>query len=150
MHPGRWFEDTFENPQWRKIKQMQPLWLCILWGRKFEDSSENTQWTKVEQMSDSGIVCFLIFYKEEPKSFHQKCDLVNARMQQAIYSKSTLNACSKLDVNIRHVIIFVERGSVWPFNLSIIIFLNAQYFLENPMLIVKFTNIAISLDCFTP
>ena len=27
---GRQFEDTFENAQWRKDKQMQPIWLCIL------------------------------------------------------------------------------------------------------------------------
>ena len=24
------FEDTFENAQWRKVKQMQPMRLCLL------------------------------------------------------------------------------------------------------------------------
>ena len=27
---GRKFEETFENAQWRKIIQMQPMWLCNL------------------------------------------------------------------------------------------------------------------------
>ena len=30
LFSGRQFEDTFENAQWRKDKQMQPTWLCIL------------------------------------------------------------------------------------------------------------------------
>ena len=36
-------EDTFENAQWRKVKQMPPMWLCILSGRRFDDAFENTQ-----------------------------------------------------------------------------------------------------------
>ena len=32
------FENTFEKTQWRKDKQMQPVWLCILFCRPFEDS----------------------------------------------------------------------------------------------------------------
>ena len=54
MHPmwlcilwGRQFGETFENTQWRKIKQMQPMRLCILWGRQFEETFENTQWRKI-------------------------------------------------------------------------------------------------------
>ena len=35
---GRPFEDTHENAQWRKVKQMQPVWLCIFSGRQFEDT----------------------------------------------------------------------------------------------------------------
>ena len=26
---------TFEIVQWRKVQQMQPVWLCILSGRRF-------------------------------------------------------------------------------------------------------------------
>ena len=36
--------------QWRKVKQMQPIWLCILWSRPFEDSFDNAQWRKTKQM----------------------------------------------------------------------------------------------------
>ena len=41
---------TFENPQWRKVKQMQPMWLCFFLGRRFEDTFENPHWRKVIQM----------------------------------------------------------------------------------------------------
>ena len=41
------FEDTFENAQWRKVKQMQPMWLCICLCKCFEDTFEKTQWRKV-------------------------------------------------------------------------------------------------------
>ena len=44
------FEDTFENTQWREVKQMQPMWLCLFSGRRFEETFENTQWGKVKQM----------------------------------------------------------------------------------------------------
>ena len=40
--------DTFENTQWRKVTQMQPMWLCFLWSKQFESALENTQnWTNV-------------------------------------------------------------------------------------------------------
>ena len=45
---GRQFEDTFENAQWRKVKQMQSVWLCLFWGRPFEETYEDSQWRKVK------------------------------------------------------------------------------------------------------
>ena len=47
---GRRFEETFENTQWRKVKQMQSMRLCIFSGKQFEATFENTQWRKVKQM----------------------------------------------------------------------------------------------------
>ena len=43
---GRPFEATFENAQWRKVKQMQPMRLYIIICKFFEDSFKNTQWRK--------------------------------------------------------------------------------------------------------
>ena len=40
---SRHFEVTFENTQWRKAKQMQPVWICIFSGRQFEEAFENAQ-----------------------------------------------------------------------------------------------------------
>ena len=37
------FEDTFENTQWRKVKQMQHVWLSIYSGRQFENAFESSQ-----------------------------------------------------------------------------------------------------------
>ena len=42
--------ESYKNTQWRKVKQMLPMWLCILTGKRFEDTFENTQWRKVEHM----------------------------------------------------------------------------------------------------
>ena len=44
------FEDTFENSQWTKVVQMQPMCLCILLCKRFKNTFENTQWRKVKQM----------------------------------------------------------------------------------------------------
>ena len=35
------FKDTFENAQWGKVKQMQPMWLCILLCNSFEITHAN-------------------------------------------------------------------------------------------------------------
>ena len=47
---GQAIEEAFENAQWRKVKQMQPMRLCICSGMQFEDTSENAQWKKIKQM----------------------------------------------------------------------------------------------------
>ena len=40
IHSGKQFEDTFENAQQRKIKQMQLMLLCLFSGWKFENISK--------------------------------------------------------------------------------------------------------------
>ena len=47
---GRQFEETFENPLWRKVLQVQPLRLCICWVSDFEGTLENSLWYKTTQM----------------------------------------------------------------------------------------------------
>ena len=42
LFSGRRFEDTCENAQWRKVKQMQPMRLCILKGRQVEETHTKT------------------------------------------------------------------------------------------------------------
>ena len=39
------FEETFENAHWRKIKEMQPVWLCLfwVWPKFFEGTHEEAQ-----------------------------------------------------------------------------------------------------------
>ena len=41
---------NLEEKDRHEVKQMQPMWLCILSGRQFEDTFENAQRRKVEQM----------------------------------------------------------------------------------------------------
>ena len=52
------FEDTFDNAQWRKIKQKQSMWLCFFTGRRFEDTLENAQWRKIKQMQPMWLCLF--------------------------------------------------------------------------------------------
>ena len=44
---------THLKTQWRKVKEMQPVWLCIFLCKCFEDPFENTQWRKVKQMQQT-------------------------------------------------------------------------------------------------
>ena len=53
-------EDTFENPQWRKVKQMQPMWLCIHICKRFVGTFENTQWRKIKQMQPVWLCILLL------------------------------------------------------------------------------------------
>ena len=45
MHWSKCIEDTFDNAQWRKAKQLPPMWLCLFSGRRFEE----TQWGKAKK-----------------------------------------------------------------------------------------------------
>ena len=47
---GRPFEETHDNTHWRKVEQMQPMWLCFLSGKQFEDTHDDTQWRNIKQM----------------------------------------------------------------------------------------------------
>ena len=58
----RWFEDTYENAQWWKVQQMQPVWLCLNWSKFFEEPCEKTHWTKVKQMQ---LVWFCVFSRKQ-------------------------------------------------------------------------------------
>ena len=51
-HNTHWKWKNPEERDWRcrEVQQMQPMWLCILLCRQFEDTFENTQWRKVKQM----------------------------------------------------------------------------------------------------
>ena len=43
------------NPQRRKIKQMQPMQLCIFSSMRFEETFENAEWRKAKQMQPGSV-----------------------------------------------------------------------------------------------
>ena len=49
----------FENTQWGKVEQMQPMWLCIFLCTSFEDTFENAQCRKVKLMQLMWLCIFL-------------------------------------------------------------------------------------------
>ena len=44
------------STKWRKVKNMQPIWLCLFSHMLFEETSENTQWRKAKNASIQLIV----------------------------------------------------------------------------------------------
>ena len=40
--------DLYGNPY--EVERMQPMWQCIFWCKQFEETFKNTQWRKVKQM----------------------------------------------------------------------------------------------------
>ena len=68
MLTGRWIEDTFENTQWRKAKQVQTMWICILTSRPFEETFENARRKK----SNKCYQCDLASYQTGDLRRHLK------------------------------------------------------------------------------
>ena len=52
-------KDTLETTQWRKVKQMQPVWICLFSSRQFEETFENTKWGQGKQMQPMWL-CVLL------------------------------------------------------------------------------------------
>ena len=44
------FEETYENAHQRKVIQMQPMWPCFFSYKQFEGTNENPNWRKIKQM----------------------------------------------------------------------------------------------------
>ena len=51
--------ESIWNTQRRKVKQMQPVWFCMLWSKCIEISFEDPQWRKVKQMQPVWL-CILL------------------------------------------------------------------------------------------
>ena len=66
------FEDAFENAQWRKVKQMRPMWFCLFTGRPFDETFENAQWRKVKQMQPMWLCLFRPFEETCQNTQRQK------------------------------------------------------------------------------
>ena len=49
------FEITFDGTQWRKVKSVQPMSLCLLWSECFEETFENSHQRKDKQMQSVSI-----------------------------------------------------------------------------------------------
>ena len=53
----RQFEETYENAQWIKARQMQAMWLMIMHppSKHFEDTFENAQWNQWHWQCDYAL-----------------------------------------------------------------------------------------------
>ena len=48
--------ESNENKQ--QVKEVQAVWLCLLQGRQIEETFKNTQWGKVKQMQPMRLCIF--------------------------------------------------------------------------------------------
>ena len=57
---GVWwvFESTFENAQWRKVKQVRPMQFCYLLEEFLDVVFENPQWRKVKHLQPLWLCLF--------------------------------------------------------------------------------------------
>ena len=108
----RLFEETFENTQWRKVKQMQPMRLCFF---KFE----NAHWYKSYECNQ----CDYAFSRQEIwghiwKRTLEKSQInaTNATMHllgQAIWGDIWKHTMEKSQTNVPSVSMFPLGQTVW-------------------------------------
>ena len=101
LFSDRPFEETFGNPQWRKVKQMQPMWLCLYSGRQFEDTFKNTQWRKVIQMKERSRSSSWIFSTAFFREFSWLCGVAHFEVIELWhFPKTEISNCWRLFVPI--------------------------------------------------
>ena len=109
---GKQSSDTFESTQWRKVKQVQPVWLCVLLCWRFEETFESTHRIKVKQMSTvwlclhSGRQFDFSFENSQWRNLH-KCN-------QCDYASSGANACERTFLSMKELWTIGQKlANVW-------------------------------------
>ena len=101
---GRPSEGSFENVLWRKVKQMQPMWLCLL-------TFENTQCRKIKQMQSmwqaiSGDIWKHTVEKSQTNVTKWLCILTDTQFEYR--DKNTQWRKAKINVTLPHL-----RQAIW-------------------------------------
>ena len=53
---GSRFKETYDKAQWSKVKQMHPVWVCIILDRIFEETFKNAY----ENENDISVIMDLL------------------------------------------------------------------------------------------
>ena len=101
---GRPSEGSFENVLWRKVKQMQPMWLCLL-------TFENTRCRKIKQMQSmwqaiSGDIWKHTVEKSQTNVTKWLCILTDTQFEYR--DKNTQWRKAKINVTLPHL-----RQAIW-------------------------------------
>ena len=88
----RWFKETFEKAQWRKVKQMWLVWLCILLCKQFTETCEKSQRGNVKQLWPVWQCIFLGY---------------------AIYRNLWKRTAEKIQTNVTSVTMHLFRQAIW-------------------------------------
>ena len=78
--------------QWRKVKQMQPVWLCLLSGRWFEETFKNTQ-SAASSLSYSQEMFFCREFPENRSSWREEKE----KIARGVWNKSWKGFCFSLN-----------------------------------------------------
>ena len=98
------FKDTLKNAQWRKVKEMQPMRLCIFSGKSLEDTFVNAQWRKVKQMQPMWLC---LFSGKQFKDTFENAQWRKVNMQQ-------MWLCLLWEFDNTHIIINWWSVNWWP------------------------------------
>ena len=114
------FEGAFENAQWRKAQQMQPVWLCICSRRQFEDTFENAQWKKSNKCNQCQYACSLAGYLRTHiwkntvvKSRTNATNLIMHPLTQVLWRRIWKCTVEKSRTNVISVILHPFRQAIW-------------------------------------
>ena len=83
----RQFEDTFENTQWRKAMEVQPMWLCVLLFTPFEVAFKITYWWRKDKQKERHLNIHI-------RGNLHKCNLCDYAATQAVHLKAHLKTHS--------------------------------------------------------
>ena len=108
----RLFEETFENTQWRKVKQMQPMRLCFF---KFE----NAHWYKSYECNQCDYASsqagdlrnHLKIHSGEKSNKCNQCDYAFSR--QEIWGHIWKRTLEKSQINATNATMHLLRQAIW-------------------------------------
>ena len=116
----RWFKETCEKEQWRKVKQMWSVWLCILLCKQFTEACDKSQRWKVKQLWPVWL-CILLC-----KQFTETCEKSQrGNVKQlwpvwqciflgyAIYRNLWKCTAEKIQTNVTSVTMHLFRQAIW-------------------------------------
>ena len=93
---------------------MQPMWLCFLWGKQFEDTFEDTQWRKVKQMHHSTRAIWRDIWKRTvEKSQTNATNVTMLPLRQAIWRHIWRHTAEKSQTDVTSVTIHLSMKALW-------------------------------------
>ena len=107
----RWFKETCEKEQWRKVKQMWSVWLCILLCKQFTEACDKSQRWKVKQLWPVWLCIYLCNQFTETFQSAQRRKVKQMqpacmRFERSIYSGENLT-------NATSVLMNLLRDEIW-------------------------------------
>ena len=109
---GSCFVDPLERSQWRKFKQMQPVWICIHSGRHFDNAYESTQRIRSNKCNqwnfDNGLI-----WKDAVKKRKTNATYTLLVLIQALRVNILKPTEEKNQTNVTNALLNFFRQAIW-------------------------------------